>query len=225
MATVAALGELGLPPLIELGPTGIAGPDGAPVYAIHAATLAGRLAPVLRQRTPAARPAFPAVAPWSWIGSAAVLDQAANGGAPALRELAKRAQRHFGVELAVVSLVNGDRLWYAMNTEIMPVSVPLELSFCKHVVEAGEPIVVGNSALDKRFADNPLRQLSFINFYAGVPLEDGVGNVIGSFCLHGSRPRRASRFPLDELREMALEAQTELRRYELDRSPGSRRPE
>lgn len=215
-ATTAEIVEqLGLAPLIELRPTGVPGPDGASVYAVHAATLADRLAPALSRRSPTERPGFPAAEPWAWSGSGAVLAQAAEGGVPALRRLAERAQRRFGVELAVVSLVNGDRLWYAMNTEVMPVAVPLELSFCKHVIEAGEPIVVGNAALDKRFADNPLRQLSFMNFYAGVPLEDAAGNVIGSFCLHGSRPRLASRFRLDELRELALEAQTELRRHEL----------
>jgi GAF domain-containing protein len=74
---------------------------------------------------------------------------------------------------------------------------------------------VGNTALDPRFADNPLKQLSFINFYAGVPLEDSAGNIIGTFCLQGSRPKSAARFPMDELREMALEAQSELRRHEV----------
>lgn len=209
--TAAIIRELGLPELIELGPSGV-----TPVYAVHAATLADALAPELLLRAPSTwRPALPEAPAWEWSGAGAVLAQQETGGTPALRRLAERAQKRFKVEFAVVSLVNDDRIWHAMNTEVFPPSVPLDLSFCKYTLEEKAPVVVGNTALDPRFADNPLKQLSFINFYAGVPLEDSAGNIIGTFCLQGSRPKSAARFPMGELREMALEAQAELRRHEV----------
>jgi hypothetical protein len=214
--TAAIISELGLPGLIELGPSGVTPEDGAPVYAVHAATLADALAPELLHRTPStARPALPEAPIWEWSGAGAVLAQQETGGTPALRSLAARAQKRFKVEFAVVSLVGGDRIWHAMNTEVFPPSVPLDLSFCRYTIEEKAPVVVGNTARDPRFADNPLKQLSFINFYAGVPLEDSAGNIIGTFCLQGSRPKSAARFPMDELRAMALEAQAELRRHEV----------
>ncbi|MGV3713987.1 GAF domain-containing protein, partial [Pseudolysinimonas sp.] len=145
----------------------------------------------------------------------AVVAQAETGGTPELRALAARAQKRFDVELAIVCLVNGDRLWHTNNTGVFPMSAPLELTYCKHTIEGGAPLVVGNTARDRRFADNPLKQVSFINFYAGIPLEASDGRTIGTFSLHGSRPRLASRFPVDELRAMALEAQAELRRHEV----------
>lgn len=215
-ATVGLLEQLGMPSLIELGPSGISGKDGAPVYAVHAATLADRLAPALLVRDRAVvRPALDEPAPWEWSGAGAVVAQAETGGTPELRALAARAQKRFDVELAIVCLVNGDRLWHTNNTGVFPMSAPLELTYCKHTIEGGAPLVVGNTARDRRFADNPLRQVSFINFYAGIPLEASDGRIIGTFSLHGSRPRLASRFPVDELRAMALEAQAELRRHEV----------
>ena len=215
-ASLEVIAALDLPPLIELGPTGVRGADGAPVYAVHAATLADRLAPALlqRQRT-VERPALDEAEPWEWSGAASIVAHAETGGAPALKRLAERAQKRFGVELAIVALKNGDRLWHTTNTGVFPMSVPLELSYCTHTIAANEPLVVGNTALDPRFADNPLKQVSFINFYAGVPIEDSSGTVIGTFCLHGSRPRSAARFPIDELREMAMEVQEELQRHEV----------
>ena len=63
-------------------------------------------------------------------------------------------------------------------------------------------------------SDNPLVDVSFINFYAGYPLRATDGQVIGSFCLQGSQPRRESAIALDLLRQLALEAQEVLRGYE-----------
>jgi lysophospholipase L1-like esterase len=131
--TTAIIRELGLPELIELGPSGVTPEDGAPVYAVHAATLADALAPELVLRAASTRrPALPEAPAWEWSGAGAVLAHQETGGTPALRRLAERAQKRFKVEFAVVSLVNDDRIWHAMNTEVFPPSVPLDLSFCKY---------------------------------------------------------------------------------------------
>jgi hypothetical protein len=58
--------------------------------------------------------------------------------------------------------------------------------------------------------------VSFINFYAGYPLRATSGEVIGSFCLQGSRPRRESAIALELLRQLAGEAEEVLRGYEVD---------
>jgi hypothetical protein len=155
---------------------------------------------------------------WDWTGTEEIVELASHGGADELNRLAHEAQRAFRVELAVVSLVDGDRLYYGNNTDVMPESVPLDLSFCQYTVAAGEPVIIPDTRRDVRFADNPLVELSFINFYAGYPLRATDGTVIGSFCLQGSRARDGRTVSVDELRGYALQAQQEIQRYEKPRA-------
>jgi len=151
---------------------------------------------------------------WDWSGTGAIVEAARHGGEAELRRLTDKAQKSFGVELAVVSLVDGDRLYHGTNTDVMPASVPLELSFCRYTVESGEPVIIPDTGRDERFTDNPLVDVSFINFYAGYPLRATDGHVIGSFCLQGSQPRKESSVAMDLLQQLALEAQDVLRGYE-----------
>lgn len=189
------------------------GPEAA--YRGFADRIADRIVPLLLDGRPKARPRPErAQRVPDWSGTPAIVEAARHGGEPELRRLTDLAQRRFGVELAVVSLVDGDRLYHGTNTDVMPASVPLDLSFCRYTVESGELTVIPDTGKDARFADNPLTDVSFINFYAGYPLRATDGTVIGSFCLQGSRPRTPSEATLDRLREMALEAEGVLRRYE-----------
>jgi hypothetical protein len=198
----------------------LSGPEAATaVYREFADTIADDLAPRLvdSRAVVAPRASAPAES-WDWSGTPAIVELAREGGHADLVRLANKAQKSFGVELAVVSLVDGDRLYYGNNTDVMPASVPLELAFCKYTVESGEPVVIPDTGKDIRFSDNPLTDMSFINFYAGYPLRATDGHVIGSFCLQGSQPRRESAIALDLLRQLALEAQEVLRGYE-DEAP------
>ena len=180
-----------------------------------------RIADDLASRLVAVRP-IAAIRPpqrdrvWQWSGTPAIVELARSGGDETLVRLARKAEKSFGVELAVVSLVDGDRLYYGNNTDVMPESVPLELSFCKYTVESGEPVVIPDTGKDERFDGNPMVDVSFINFYAGYPLRATSGDVIGSFCLQGSQPRRESAIALDLLRQLASEAEEVLRGYEVD---------
>ena len=161
---------------------------------------------------------------WDWSGTGAIVEAARHGGEADLVRLTEKAQKSFGVELAVVSLVDGDRLYHGTNTDVMPPSVPLELSFCRYTVESGEPVVIPDTGRDPRFTDNPLVDVSFINFYAGYPLRATDGHVIGSFCLQGSQARKESTIAMDLLRQLAMEAQKVLRGYESEIPPQSFAP-
>jgi GAF domain-containing protein len=203
---------------VELGAP-LASIDEAPVVAYR--ELAGMLADEFAPRILEARPIAAARAPqpdrvWDWSGAPAFVELARTGGDSELRRLTEQAQKSFGVELAVVSLVEGDRLYHGTNTDVVPLSVPLELSFCRYTVESGEPVIIPDTGRDPRFAANPLVDVSFINFYAGYPLRASDGQVIGSFCLQGSQPRRASAIALDLLRQLAVEAEEVLRGYEVE---------
>ncbi|MEO5533559.1 MAG: GAF domain-containing protein [Pseudolysinimonas sp.] len=192
----------------------------AATYAQLGGFIAAEVAPqlVLVRPDPPVRP--PQADPiWDWSGTAALVALAAQGGAPELNRLAAEAQKAFKVELAVVSLVNGDRLYYGNNTDVMPESVPLDLSFCQYTVAAEAPVIIPDTRADPRFDDNPLIELSYINFYAGYPLRSSEGQVIGSFCLQGSRPRDASDISMDALRDLAMQAQAEIQRYEVPKGP------
>jgi hypothetical protein len=185
------------------------------VYREFAARIAVDVAPQLLETRPMATPRAPQLDKvWDWSGTGAIVEAARHGGEADLRRLTEKAQKSFGVELAVVSLVDGDRLYHGTNTDVMPASVPLELSFCRYTVESGEPVIIPDTGKDARFTDNPLVDVSFINFYAGYPLRATDGHVIGSFCLQGSQPRRESTVAIDLLRQLAMEAQEVLRGYE-----------
>jgi lysophospholipase L1-like esterase len=185
------------------------------VYREFANRIATAVAPKLLVGRPAPEPRVAKVDKvWEWSGTEAIVEAARHGGESNLRRLTEQAQKSFGVELAVVSLVDGDRLYHGNNTDVMPASVPLELSFCRYTVESGEPVIIPDTGKDLRFVDNPLVDVSFINFYAGYPLRASDGHVIGSFCLQGSQPRRESAVALDLLEQLALEAQDVLRGYE-----------
>ena len=187
------------------------------VYREFAARIAVDVAPLLMTTRPKPVERTPQRdRVWSWSGTGAIVEAARHGGEADLRRLTEKAQKSFGVELAVVSLVDGDRLYHGTNTDVMPASVPLELSFCRYTVESGEPVVIPDTGRDPRFIDNPLVDVSFINFYAGYPLRATDGQVIGSFCVQGSQARKESTVAMDLLRELAMEAQEVLRGYETE---------
>jgi hypothetical protein len=189
----------------------------ATLYREFAERISADLAPQLLTTRPVPTPrAAKQDRVWEWSGTEAIVEAARHGGEADLRRLTEKAQKSFGVELAVVSLVDGDRLYHGTNTDVMPASVPLELSFCRYTVESGEPVIIPDTGRDGRFAGNPLVDVSFINFYAGYPLRATDGHVIGSFCLQGSQPRKESTVALDLLRQLALEAQEVLRGYETE---------
>jgi len=204
---------------LELPPSKEAGSPHA-VYREFASRIAVDVAPKLLSTRPAPAPRSPRRDKiWDWSGTAAIVESARRGGEAELSRLTDQAQKAFDVELAVVSLVDGDRLYHGTNTDVLPASVPLELSFCRYTVESGEPLIIPDARSDPRFADNPLVDVSFINFYAGYPLRATDGRVIGSFCLQGSRARTESSVAMDLLQQLALEAQEVLRGYEDEPPP------
>jgi lysophospholipase L1-like esterase len=178
--------------------------------------LSDRLVPIL-DAVRAARPPRPAPATTrhEWSGTERALSTAvAATGDAALTAVTERAQQRFGVALAAVNLIEGDRAWFVANTGGAPMAMPSELAYCSTTVAQDAPLVVPNSRSDGRFRDNPFLDVVQLPFYAGIPLHGTDGRAIGTFCLLDSTPHDSAFASLDELRVYADEAELLLRAME-----------
>lgn len=191
----------------------------ASVYAQLGSLIAAELAPALVASRPDPEPRQPQPErEWAWSGTAEVLALAESGGAPELRRIADLARSEFTVEVAAVGLVEGDRLYYANDTDVLSGSVPLELSLCRLAISCEAPVVVHDTRRDDRAA-NPLVDVSGVRFYAGYPLRASDGRLIGVFSLQGLRPRRREQVRVDRVRAYAEQAEAVLRSFERPASP------
>jgi len=115
----------------------------------------------------------------------------------------------FDVPVALVSLVDGERQWFKSCVGLEVDETSRDLAFCSHVVHSSEELVVPDTLLDERFADNPLVvEAPRLRFYAGAPLILGDGECIGTLCIADTRPRdfsEAGMATLRDLRDLAIE--------------------
>lgn len=118
--------------------------------------------------------------------------------------LTRLAKRLFGVQIALVSLVDETRQWFKSVQGLDITETPREISFCAHAILNDDILVVSDTALDERFHDNPLVvNEPHIRFYAGCPLKAPNGSKLGTLCLKHNEPREFSEEDKALLRELA----------------------
>ncbi|MBE7189498.1 GAF domain-containing SpoIIE family protein phosphatase [Jatrophihabitans endophyticus] len=88
---------------------------------------------------------------------------------------------------------------------------PLSHSFCQHVVRSGEPLVVSDARADPRLADNLAIPDLGVVAYAGIPLTDLDGTVVGSLCAIDTEPRAWAPSEISLLTDLAALCNAELR--------------
>lgn len=118
--------------------------------------------------------------------------------------LTRLARGHFGVGIALIVLLDTDRLWVRACNGFSCESLPNDLSFFDHATLGDAVFVVPDASADERFRDHPLvRGYPDIRFYAGCPLIASNGSRIGAFCLFDSAPRSLNEGQREFLRDLA----------------------
>jgi len=66
------------------------------------------------------------------------------------------AQRTLRVPIALINLIDADRLWCKSYQGLAIGEVPRDASFCTYAIEQTGALVVSDLTKDPRFADNPV---------------------------------------------------------------------
>ncbi len=144
-----------------------------------------------------------------WAGLSAASDTEMD-------RFARLVSRVLGVPVAFVSLVG-------KNQQILPGlfglpepwagsrALPLSHPLCRYVVSSGQPVVVPDARVDGRLRTNPAIEDLGVVAYAGMPLTDGDGLVLGSLCAVDHEPRTWSEGELCDLEDLAAACSAELR--------------
>lgn len=134
----------------------------------------------------------------------------------AMDRIAAMVRVQLRVPVALVSLVEPDRqVFPGMQGLPEPWAsarhTPLTHSFCQHVVVSGEPLVLTDARLSAQVRDNLAIPDLGVVAYAGMPLTDTDGQVLGSLCAIDTEPRHWTAHELDTLSDLATMCMSELR--------------
>ena len=119
-----------------------------------------------------------------------ILDTAAEAEFDDLTELAAHICE---VPIALISLVDVERVWFKSAVGLDVPESPRATSFCNHAIHGKEVFEVGDALKDERFFDSPLVTAApDIRFYAGAPLMTDRGHAIGALCVIDTVPHELS---------------------------------
>jgi signal transduction histidine kinase len=120
-------------------------------------------------------------------------------------DLTKLASQICQTPISLISLIDENRQWFKSSHGLSIRQTHRELSFCRHaIVDPSQTMVVNDSRTDKRFAHNPLVTGDpHVIFYAGAPLVDSSGYVLGTFCVIDHTPKQLTQQQLSSLRILA----------------------
>ncbi|MEV6845494.1 GAF domain-containing sensor histidine kinase [Actinoplanes sp. NPDC051411] len=124
-----------------------------------------------------------------------------------LDELSRLAASVFDTPMSSVTLVDADRQWFAGRTGLANDQDPRDISFCARVVEQGAPLIVPDARAHPVFRDYAnVTGRPHIRLYAGAPLIDQDGYLLGTVCVLDDSPRQISDRQTDVLVQLAGQA-------------------
>lgn len=145
-----------------------------------------------------------------------------------LEDLVDGLARDARCELAAVTVVDDQQLWFAGLSGKDRFAVPREHAFCAHAILQDGVFWIEDLTRDERFFRNPLVTAEHgLKHYAAVPFEGPFSQKLGTVCVLSNRPKpycaetaaaltRAAREIERRIRTRFSERRSELRAKALD---------
>jgi diguanylate cyclase (GGDEF)-like protein len=108
-------------------------------------------------------------------------------------DITRMAAQWLRVPVAIVSLVDHDRIWFRSRFGLQVPSIPRDPGLCSSAILSPLPYVVPDARIDPRTLTNPLVAGDFgLQSYAAVPLTTHDGHRLGTLCVLDFKPRQFS---------------------------------
>lgn len=117
----------------------------------------------------------------------AILDTPADG---YFDDITSLAAKIFNVPVAIITLVDTDRIWFKSSYGLDIEEIPRDSGLCSSAIMSDDIYIVENAKVDARTLSNPLvAGIMGLQFYAAVPLKSKDGYNLGNICIIDKVPR------------------------------------
>lgn len=104
--------------------------------------------------------------------------------------LANGLARSFDAPIALITAGDSRECFWEAQCGLPESALPKSL--CDRIVFCDTVCIVGDTAEEERFANDPFLKEQGIRFYAGAPLQAHDGSLVGTVCVLDTRPRQIS---------------------------------
>lgn len=129
---------------------------------------------------------------------------------PTLDRITRLARSVLGVSSAAITVLDHDRAWFPSCAGGDLGVVPRSETFCDHTTSVDDTVVVPDAPDDRLFDHLAAVRTGQVAFYAGQPLHDAAGNVVGTLCVFDPEPRELAGEQLTTFLDLAAWAEHEL---------------
>ena len=115
------------------------------------------------------------------------------------------------VPVAIISIVDHDRIWFKSHHGIDAEQTDREPGLCASCILHKGPWIVNDASTDPRALANPLVAGEFgARFYLGIPLRTQAGFNLGTLCVLDFEPRKVSGYEVSVLTHLTAVVMNEL---------------
>jgi GAF domain-containing protein len=136
------------------------------------------------------------------------------------------AAHFFKVPIAIVSIVDKNRIWFKSHYGVDVEQIDREPGLCASAILEDTPWLVTDAKLDPRTLTNPLVAGEFgLRFYAGAQLRTSDGFNLGMICVLDKQPRQVTEEEVNVLKILAalvvdeLELRLAAKKLEAEKTP------
>lgn len=116
-----------------------------------------------------------------------ILDTPADG---CYDEITSLATKIFDVPIAIISLVDTDRIWFKSSYGLDIEQIPRSPGLCSSAIMSDDIYIVENARADPRTFENPLvTSIMGFQFYVAAPLRSLDGYNLGTLCIIDKKSR------------------------------------